>query len=157
MHLDLPVHWVILLNVFGWPVIQMTLAWAFTAMPSRWFPAPAPFHWERSGKVYEQWFGIKRWKDRLPDAAAWFSQGFAKGHLDRADEAHLRRFAQETWRGELCHWVAMACAPIFYLWNPLWACIVMTTYALLANLPCILAQRYNRARFCRVLGRRSSK
>jgi hypothetical protein len=30
----------------------------------------------------------------------------------------------------------------------------MVTYALVANLPCILAQRYNRLRFQRVLARR---
>jgi glycosyl-4,4'-diaponeurosporenoate acyltransferase len=43
------------------------------------------------------------------------------------------------------------CLPLFFLWNPPWACLVMTTYALAANLPCILAQRYNRIAVNRAL------
>ena len=39
----------------------------------------------------------------------------------------------------------------FFLWNPCWADLVMVAYALAANLPCILAQRYNRSRFQRLL------
>ena len=51
--------------------------------------------------------------------------------------------------------VALGCAPVFFLWNPWWADLVMVAYALAANLPCILAQRYNRLRFQRLLARRS--
>ena len=47
----------------------------------------------------------------------------------------------ETRRGELCHWAAIASAPVFVLWNPWWGDTI------------ILAQRYNRARFRRLLGR----
>ena len=38
----------------------------------------------------------------------------------------------------------LGCLPIFFIWNPPWARWVMTVYALAANLPCILVQRYNR-------------
>jgi hypothetical protein len=68
---------------------------------------------------------------------------------------HLHRFIRETWRGELCHWCALGCAPVFFLWNPWWADLIMVGYGLLANLPCILAQRYNRLRLQRLLSRRS--
>jgi glycosyl-4,4'-diaponeurosporenoate acyltransferase len=47
----------------------------------------------------------------------------------------------------------MACAPVFFLWNPWWSDLIIVAYALTANLPCILAQRYNRARFQRLLTR----
>ena len=50
---------------------------------------------------------------------------------------------------------ALGCAPLFFLWNPWWADLIMLTYALMANLPCIFAQRYNRLRFQRLLARRS--
>jgi glycosyl-4,4'-diaponeurosporenoate acyltransferase len=44
----------------------------------------------------------------------------------------------------------LASLPIFFVWNPPWACWLMTVYALGANLPCILAQRYNRLAFERM-------
>lgn len=155
MRIDLSIGWVVVLNLAGWPVLQFVIAWLFTRMPEAWFEPPAPRAWEQGGRFYERAFGIKRWKDRLPDAALWFGLGFAKARLTRSDPDHLRRFVRETRRGELCHWAAMGCAPVFFLWNPLWADLVMVTYALVANLPCILSLRYNRVRFQRVLGRRS--
>ena len=38
----------------------------------------------------------------------------------------------------------LACLPLFFLWNPPWACAVMAFYAIAANMPCIAVQRYNR-------------
>jgi glycosyl-4,4'-diaponeurosporenoate acyltransferase len=153
---DLPIAWVITLNVAGWPVIQFGLAWAFTRMPVTWFNPGQVTVWEQDGSFYERVFRIKHWKARLPDAARWLGGGFAKSTLRGTDPGYLRRFISETWRGELCHWCALACAPIFFLWNPWWADLVMVGYALVANLPCILAQRYNRSRFQRLLARKSS-
>jgi glycosyl-4,4'-diaponeurosporenoate acyltransferase len=50
-------------------------------------------------------------------------------------------------------WLAIGCAPLFFLRNPWWGDLIIVGYAVAANLPCILAQRYNRARFQRFLGR----
>jgi glycosyl-4,4'-diaponeurosporenoate acyltransferase len=151
MLIELPVFWIIVLNCVGWPLIQLGLAWLFTRLPVDWFH-PVGFG---TGK-YESWmleqvFRIKFWKDKLPDAAGWFGGGFAKRRLAGKDADYLRRFIQETWRGELCHWSALAFVPVFFLWNPWWADVVIVVYALMANLPCILAQRYNRIRLRRVL------
>ncbi len=153
MLIELPVGWIVVLNAVGWPVIQMGLAFAFTRMPVNWFEPPKAFRWEKRGAVYEKVFGIKHWKDRLPDAARWFGGGFAKGQLDGVEKIYLERFIRETWRGELCHWSAMAFTPLFCLWNPWWGNVVIVIYVLAANLPCILAQRYNRIRFRRLLAR----
>ncbi|MGA2247259.1 MAG: glycosyl-4,4'-diaponeurosporenoate acyltransferase [Verrucomicrobiota bacterium] len=153
MLIDLSTIWIVMLNVAGWPVIQFGLAWLFTTMPVAWFESDAPHSWEQGGRFYERVFGIKRWKDRLPDAARWFHRGFAKGSLAGRDPDYLRRFIRETWRGELCHWFALGCTPVFFLWNPWWADLVMVGYAAMANIPCILAQRYNRLRLRRLLAR----
>lgn len=154
MLIELPVGWIVGLNVAGWLAIQMGLAWAFTRMPVHWFHPPMPWVWERGGRFYERAFGVRAWKDRLPDAARWFRGGFAKGALARADRDYLARFVRETWRGELCHWAALACAPVFFLWNPWWGDLIIVGYALAANVPCILVQRYNRARLQRALATR---
>jgi glycosyl-4,4'-diaponeurosporenoate acyltransferase len=65
----------------------------------------------------------------------------------------LRRFVLETRRGETCHWLAILFTPLFLLWNPWWGFAVNLAYALLANVPCIVAQRYNRARLLALLSR----
>jgi len=154
MPIELPVCWIVALNVAGWPVIQVGLAWLFTRMPAAWFNPPSALAWEQGGRFYERVFGIKRWKDRLPDAARWFGVGFAKGTLTGTQHDYLHRFIRETWRGELCHWCALGFTPLFFLWNPWWGDAVIVAYVIAANLPCILAQRYNRLRLRHLLARR---
>lgn len=155
--IELPLAWVIGLNVAGWPVIQLGLALGFTRLPANCFSPGPGWAWEQDGHRYERWLAIRVWKDWLPDAARWLPGGAAKRLTRNAGSTDLGRFIRETWRGELCHWCALACAPVFFLWNPLWADVVMVAYALAANLPCILVQRYNRLRTRRVLARRSRR
>ena len=100
MLIDLPIGWIVVLNVAGWPVIQFGLAWMFTRMPVAWFNPGVGHAWEQGGRFYEHWFGIRRWKDRLPDAARWFGGGVAKGRLSGTKADYLSRFIRETWRGE---------------------------------------------------------
>ena len=153
MLIEFPVVWIIILNIAVWLLIQLSLAWGFTRIPVNWFnPGPAA-SWEKNGRFYERGFAIKRWKDLLPDAALWFSGGFAKGTLSNKEPQYLARFIRETRRGELCHWWAIGCAPVFLIWNPWWGQLIIIAYAFAANLPCILVQRYNRIRFVRMLAR----
>ncbi len=143
------------LNFVAWLVIQLGLAWAITQMslnrfdPSGWFARER--RWERSGRFYEKWFRIRAWKDKLPDAGGWLAGGFSKAQLRANTREHLARFARETWRGEVVHWLALGCLPLFCLWNPWWGVWVNAIVALGLNLPCILALRYNRLRLVRLL------
>ena len=153
MVIELPMPAVLALNIAGWPVIQVGLAVLFTWLPTDRFNPGLPKRWEKGGRLYEELFRIKSWKDWVPDAARWMPGVFSKQLSQDLNAEYLGRFIRETWRGELCHWCAMACAPVFFLWNPLWADLVMVTYAIAANLPCILVQRYNRIRFYRLMAR----
>lgn len=146
MPIELPWVWVAVLNVALWPVLQLGWAWVFTRMPARWFQAPRSRTWEKGGDIYQKLFCVRLWKGLLPDGAVWFQGGVAKKHLPGRDPDTLATFTREMWRGELCHWVVLAMTPVFFLWNPWWANLVMVAYALAANLPCVIAQRYNRAR-----------
>jgi glycosyl-4,4'-diaponeurosporenoate acyltransferase len=150
--IELPAAWVVVLNVGGWLVLQLALAWTFTRMPVTWFHPVPPGAWERGGRFYERFVAIRRWKDWLPDGARWFAGGFGKGTLASAAPEYLQRFLRETRRGELCHWAAISGAPVFFLWNPWWGDLIIIAYALVANLPCVLTQRYNRARVFRLMG-----
>lgn len=152
---------VLIANIIGWPIIHMGAAWVGIRLPASSFrPESMWFHefaWERGGRFYERVFRIKAWKDLLPDGAAWIPGGFRKKkkNLQDADRSYLARFVVETCRGEAVHWWTFCCFGIFFLWNPLWAALVMLTYAIVANAPCILVQRYNRARLRRLLDRKS--
>ena len=46
MLIELPIVWIVVLNVAGWPVIQFGLAWLFTRMPVTWFNASGARAWE---------------------------------------------------------------------------------------------------------------
>lgn len=106
---------------------------------------------DRVARRYAHSLRIKQWKPRLPEAGDLFEGGFNKRHLVHRDRPYLQRFVIETRRAELTHWVIMAIAPLFFLWNPFWVAVAMVGYGVVANLPCLLVQRYNRARLLRTL------
>ena len=112
---------------------------------------------ERDGRVYERVLRIKAWKDALPEAGSLFRGGFSKRHVARHDRDYLERFALETRRAERTHWAILALSPVFFAWNPWWLALAMLGYGVVANVPCILVQRYNRARLERVLGRPTTR
>jgi glycosyl-4,4'-diaponeurosporenoate acyltransferase len=107
---------------------------------------------ERDGRAYERVLHVKAWKDVLPEAGSLFRGGMSKAHLPGHDRESLARFAAETRRAERTHWAILALAPTFFAWNPWWLATAMLGYGLAANVPCLLVQRYNRARLFRILG-----
>lgn len=111
---------------------------------------------EHGGRVYER-VGIRRWKDRLPEAGALFAGGMGKRALPGPGDGGVERFAQETRRGELAHWLSLLGLPVFALWNPPAGVALMALYGLAANLPFIAVQRFNRGRAQRVMAARSAR
>lgn len=154
MLIDLPNSWIFTLNVLVCPAIHLVVARIFLGIPATWFTGEnwlfQPRCWERGGHTYEALAKVRRWKHLLPDGAPLFG-GFAKKNLVSADRAYIQSFLRETCRGESAHWVMLLATPIFFLWNPLWANLVLCSYGLAANLPCIITQRYNRLRLRRLL------
>jgi len=108
-------------------------------------------NWEYRGRVYKRFFKVRRWKGIVPDGGGLFKGSFPKKNLEGNDPQYLKTFFYETKRAELTHWLAILPAPIFFLWNMWWVGIIMIAYALIANIPCILLQRYNRARLSIVI------
>ena len=110
---------------------------------------------EDHGRWYRRRWRINRWKDRLPEAGALFPGGVSKSQLPEAGEGGLALFVRETRRAELTHWWAMACGPLFALWNGPAPTILLVAYGVLVNVPFIAIQRYNRFRAQAVLVRRT--
>ncbi len=155
MLIDLPIIWTIIINIVLWFIIHMSFAYIITILPASSINTKLWIYkkrnWEQNGKIYETLLNIKSWKGLLPDGAALFKKGFRKKSMATKDRDYMKLFMTETCRGEFVHWLVILFSPIFFIWNPLWAGCVMIVYALIANLPCILAQRYNRIRFARIL------
>jgi len=145
-------------NIIGWPLIHILVAKIAVKLPLKYFSYDNFLYkersWERGGEFYSRRLRIKRWKSFLPDGAPWLG-GFKKKKLEHRDRTYIRSFILEARRAEAAHWCMFFCLPIFFLWNPRWACLVMTAYAAGANFPCILAQRYNRLVLLRILRRMS--
>lgn len=112
--------------------------------------------WERDGRRYER-IGIRRWKDRLPEAGGLFPGGVSKRRLPSTDDAGLHRFAAETRRAEIGHWLAAAGGPVFVVWNTVPVTMVMVAYGIVVNSPFIAIQRYNRLRVVRISARRAAR
>jgi len=140
-------------NVLGWPIVQIAIGFIVLRVPPQIFASDtwltAPRKWEQDGAAYRDWFAIRKWKSLLPDGAPWLG-GVAKKNLLSRDPVRIGQFLIETRRAEIAHWLMLSCLPIFLIWNPPWARWVMVIYALAANLPCILAQRYNRLILSRI-------
>jgi glycosyl-4,4'-diaponeurosporenoate acyltransferase len=151
---ELPILWTVLLDVAAWgtwSTICGVIAWRYPAprLATDGFVTRLR-RWERGGRAYER-IGIRRWKDRMPEAGALFPGGVSKRSTGGRSPEALRRFAVETRRAELTHWWVMAAGPFFVLWNPPGLAAVMVGYGVAANLPCILIQRFNRGRVLRLM------
>jgi glycosyl-4,4'-diaponeurosporenoate acyltransferase len=111
--------------------------------------------WEHQGLAWA-WLGVGRWKDRLPEAGALFGPTSKRVLPGRTTDG-LGAFAGETRRAECVHWAALAPLAAMPWWNPLWLTTCMAVYAVAANGPCIVVQRYNRARIENILRRRRAR
>ena len=149
--IHLTTFWTVILDILAWFVIHMAIVLVMVRIPrDRFHPTGflyRPRPWENEGRFYSKLFWIKHWKSILPDGASWMKdRGFPKKQLASRDMGYLAAFTIETCRAELTHWMTILMAPFFFLWNKQAVGWIMIIYALLENLPLIMAQRYNRCR-----------
>jgi glycosyl-4,4'-diaponeurosporenoate acyltransferase len=114
-----------------------------------------PFERAGGGRWYERWGRVKAWKDLVPDAGT-VGGNLSKRHLPAATIGGTARFALECERAERAHWGMLALTPLFVAWNPVWLFAAMAAYGLVANVPCLVVLRYNRARLAAVAARRAA-
>jgi glycosyl-4,4'-diaponeurosporenoate acyltransferase len=150
----------IILDFVAWLAIHLGTAWLGSRLPAAMFERDAwlyrPRAWEQAGDLYVRGFRVKRWKHLLPDGAVVFPGGFAKRRLLSTSREYLDAFIRETSRAELTHWLAVLPVPVFFFWNPWPVGVVMVLYAMAANWPCIITQRYNRGRLVKALALRTA-
>lgn len=164
MLIDLPIYWIIILDFVAWFFFHMTISLLLMKVSDAWYEKTEKgfqaWEWERKGNIWHSLFRIRDWKRFLPDGTMIVKAAYNKTNLQATDLESLRKFIIETKRAELTHWILISPSLLFFIWNPPWAGIIMVVYALLANVPFIMAQRYNRPRLERLyqlIARRQQK
>lgn len=150
----LPDWLMLILYIVLWPLMQVTISMIGNKADDSKFD-PEGFwlktrKWEKDGAFYRKVLKIDKWKHLLPDGAKTHKQGFRKKHLASYEPEYLKAFIAETGRAEIFHWLQILPFWIFGLFGPFFVVWIMLGYALLVNMPCIIAQRYNRPRLIRL-------
>lgn len=141
----------ILLIFICWFIFQLGAALLCLYLPDRFFnPDLALFRthaFEDEGRLYERLFRVRSWKQLLPDGGKLAKKrGYSKRYIHDFSEENLNRFLLESCRAEASHWLAILPFWVFGFFVPPHAILLMLLYALVINMPCIIAQRYNRPR-----------
>jgi glycosyl-4,4'-diaponeurosporenoate acyltransferase len=148
IHLDMP--YLLIAILVACPLLQAGAALVCLWIPDRWYAKDhAMFRlkrFEKDGKFYDRVFKISRWKKYLPDGGR-----YKKKHLRDLSVANLEKYVIESKRAELSHVWGLIPFVLFILFTPSYVWPLMAVYALLVNLPCWMAQRYNRPRVIRLL------
>jgi glycosyl-4,4'-diaponeurosporenoate acyltransferase len=152
----LPTLWTIVIDFAAWFIIHIGVVAIMVRIPAKHFNPNQWLYrsrkWEGKENIYQEVFKIKKWKQYLPDGARVLGRlGFPKKQLNNTSAEYFGVFLMETCRAELTHWILILFAPFFFLWNRPEIGLFMIFYALLENVPFIIAQRYNRYRFRRLL------
>jgi len=157
----LPDWLTILSYIILWPLMQVSIAFLGNKVADRHFDPGSWWlktrKWEQEGDFYDKVFKIRRWKHLLPDGGKTHKGGFSKAHLASYDPDYIQSFIAETGRAEIFHLLQILPFWVFGLWSPPFVIWIMLGYALLVNLPCILAQRYNRPKLMKIYAWASSK
>jgi len=110
--------------------------------------------WESGGQIYEHFFGVKRWKSKLPDISDFMKWRFNKKHLAQRGSGYLYVFLAESCKSEFTHWMIICSTLLFRFWSNFWSTLVIFLLAAILNLPYIIIQRYNRPRLIRLLSKK---
>ena len=145
------------LSVATWVAVSFSVGWWATRWPDARVDREGPVTrlraWEANGAWWQRRVRVQRWKDRLPEAGAFFG-GTAKRHLPSRSDAGLEAFRRETVRAERVHWLILASTPVHLVWCRPTVFLGMAAYGVALNVPFIIVQRANRGRLDRILSRR---
>lgn len=111
---------------------------------------------ENNGKFYVKYLKIKKWKDKLPQYVS--KNGFSKKNINLkqvGDKKYFEKFLIETCRAEWNHLVCCMYAVISVLINKFPFSMIFSIIPVMANLPFLVIQRYNRIRFLNLNSKKS--
>jgi glycosyl-4,4'-diaponeurosporenoate acyltransferase len=146
-------------NVIFLCLIGAVAGLIFALIPAKYFDLNRYkrfFKFEHQGKFYEKYLRISLWKDKLPQFSKIFHIGYNKEKMPVKNIEMYKRFIIETIRAEATHWFLIIVSPVYYIADVLtpWFLILASV---IANLPFIAIQRYNRIRITKIVCRLENK
>ncbi len=108
------------------------------------------YNWEKNGNFYVKKLKIKKWKDKLPQYVA--KDGFSKRNLNsiNPNDSYINTFIMETCRAEWNHFMCSMYAIISFAINTFSYALIFSVIPIVANLPFLIIQRYNRIRLSKL-------
>lgn len=147
----------IIINIVVWGLLHFLISYLCFIIPLHIFLKDLSIfkisRFEKKSQIWQRIFLVKRWKDHILDGSMIVNKSFDKRVLKGKNINVIMHFSAETKRAELTHWLLIPPAFLFFLWNPVWAGWVNVLYAVFANVPFIIVQRYNRGRIERMISR----
>jgi glycosyl-4,4'-diaponeurosporenoate acyltransferase len=152
MVVSIPWTAAVVVDALAWTLWSVTVGALMARRPEVSFRHDGPVlrlrAFEIDGAWYERVWRVRSWKRLLPEAGNVFG-GRSKRRLPALGREGVRAFLAECRRGERVHWWLLAATPLFALWNPPGLFVAMVAFAVVANIPCVVVLRYNRARILR--------
>lgn len=147
---------VVLLNSGFWVIVHFASGLMVHIIPDSFYAINNPLFSVKMGRyesyMYRHIFRVNFWKDKLGEAGTFLGiHPFSKKKLASDKVDYIERFILETCRGEFAHILPLLLYPLCLFWNPWPGNVIMALYALTANIPCIVVQRYNRIRLIKLL------
>lgn len=143
------------IDIIAWVIIHLSIGFSSSRIPLSWLNPNLhffqTFNWEKDGKIYDQVFHVRAWKQLVPDGSVLYPGAFSIKHLQSTQHNYLQRWLKESIRSELCHWAMIIPGFLFFLWNSFEVGLIMVAYALLNNLFPIVLQRFNRPRMRKMI------
>ena len=147
-------------NIVALCGVGAIVGFIFALFPSQFFDIKfwrKTFKFEKNGAFYEYYLKISLWKDLIPQFSKMFHFGFKKDRIPVKDIAHYELFVIETIRAEITHILLIVFSPLYYTVIPKnWAAFYVIA-SVIANIPCIAIQRYNRIRILKIISRIKNK
>lgn len=102
--------------------------------------------WEKHGKLYQERFKVKIWKNHLPELADFIKFIFPKKSIKDFRIETILKYMRESCKAEFAHWCIILSSVVFLFYDGIPTFIYMLLIAAALNLPFIIIQRYNRPR-----------
>lgn len=146
------------LSSVAWALVSVLVGWRGARWPEARLgdgPVTRLRAWEDDGRAWQRRLRVRRWKDRLPEAGTAFG-GLSKRRVPSRRTPDLQRFRAETVRAERVHWLILASTPLHAVWCRPTLFVAMVAFGVVANVPFIVVQRFNRGALDRILRRRQT-
>lgn len=108
------------------------------------------WNFEQEGRLWQQLVKVQYWKHRLPDGQNINPNIVSKTTFDISNNMYeIRQFILETRRAELVHLLSIIPIIVFFKSSKS-VKIINLFYVIIANVPCMVVQRYNRPKLIRI-------